>query len=221
MKYARLKEGAIYLSEKTSGGEGWKEVEVKNPSTGETSIKYHKDVSLEGVVVDVKLDDDRFKGRILDVVVQTDDDTYVITFPIMSNGTIKTTNAFFNSIVGPLLSMETGQKVKMFANNRNKDKNGKYYRNIVLLTTDDKIIKSDYNFDEVPRWNSKEAKDDFGETKTEWDPSPANKFYIGKMNELVERWKTGGIEAPVQAPTETTAAPEVENDTSLADQLPF
>lgn len=183
----KIKEGTFYLSSKTAE-EGWEKQTFPNPQNREeTLVRYHKNVSIEGTVDSVEFADDKFAGKVLKVKFTTEDlGELYLSLPVYSTGGVKATDSYFNSFVGSLQNITKGQSVKAFINNKNKDKNDRLYKNIVVLTPDNKIIKSNFSFSDVPRWESKETTDEFGDTVKEWDVNKANKFFIGVAKAAVD-----------------------------------
>ena len=183
----KIKEGTFYLSSKEAQ-EGWEKQTFPNPQNREeTLVRYHKNVSIEGTIDSVEFADDKFAGKVLKVSFTTEDlGKLYLSLPVYSTGGVKATDSYFNSFVGSLQNMVKGQSIKAFINNKNKDKNDRLYKNIVILTPDNKIIKSNFSFSDVPRWESKEVTDEFGDTVKEWDVNKANKFFIGVAKAAVE-----------------------------------
>ena len=205
----RIKEGTLYLSSKEPK-EGWDKQTFKNPQNkDETLTRYHKEISIQGKVEKVELKDDNYKGKVLSVMFS--DKEYgelYLNLPVYSTGGVKTTDEYFNSFVGVLENISKGQEVKVFINNKNKDKKDRLYRNIVTLTPDNKIIKSNFNFSDIPRWESKEEKDDFGDVKTVWDASPTNKFFIEVLMRVVKKFNEGAPATQAEAEKPKTATSE-------------
>lgn len=207
IKQVRMKKGTFYLSSETDGGEGWTKQEFKSPSDGTDMVRYHKEISIEGNLMYLAMKKDKFKGNCLSMLIrETPELTYGLEIPIMSTGKIPKTNEYFNSVIGSLENVEKGDVITMFVNNKNKDKSGNLYRNIVTLNYDKKLIKSNFQFSEVPRWNKIETVDDFGENIVTYDPSPTNKFYIDLAKEVVEKF---GAEPSVELATASTVADEM------------
>ena len=223
----KVKSGTFYISSKEDKGEGWTKQEFANPQKkDETLVRYHKTLSIEGRVNHLAMDDDKYQGKVLNLIVGGENESYALKIPIMdTGGKVSTTNQYFNSLVGSLENIKKGDTVTMFVNNKNKDKNDRLYRNIVTLNSEGKLIKSNFSFSDVPRWDSKETTDDFGETVTEWDASPTNKFYIDKFKEVVANFKPTDSESTKQ--TDTKEAPKKEEKAVEAsaptnhDDLPF
>lgn len=224
----KIKKGTFYLSSKEDQGEGWTKQEFKNPQNKEeTLIRYHKDISLKGTIKSVKMDDDKFSGKVCKIGITSEDTNYWLTVPIMdTGGSVKTTNQYFNSLVGPLMELNKGDEVIMFVNNRNEDKNGNLYRNIVTLRPDNTLIKAPFKFTDAPRWASKEVEDEFGEPTKEWDATETNKFYIDKFKQALASFsgetKTEEKPEPKQEskpePKPSAPAPVVEEEDN---ELPF
>lgn len=185
-----IKKGTFYLSKNHPDGEGWEKQEFKNPKTGEDMVKYHKDISVEGKLVYLAMKEDRFKGMCLNMIVSGDTESYSLQIPIMNTGgSVKATNEYFNSIVGVLEKLSKGDHIKMFINNKNKDRNDRLYRNIVVLDEDGKLIKSNFSFKDIPDWSSVTTKDEFGREVKAWDASAANKFLIDKIKAVTDKWE--------------------------------
>lgn len=202
-----IKKGTFYLSENTDGGEGWEKQEFKNPQTGEDMIKYHKNISLEGELIYVGHKDDKFKGNCLVVLIKGVDETFSLEVPVLDTKGVKATNQYFQSLVGSLESLRKGDKIKMFINNKNEDKNGNLYKNVVTLRDDNSLVKSLYDFKDVPKWESTTTKDDFGKEVTEYSPKPTNKFYIDKFMKIVEDFKVANPKKEEQAEKPKSAVP--------------
>lgn len=184
----KIKKGTFYLSQDNQVDEDWTKQEFNNPQTGEPMVKYHKELAVKGKINYVDMKDDRYAGKVLALLVNNGQETFGLELPIMSNKGVKTTEDFFNSVVGPLQNVNKGDEITMFVNNKNEDKNGRLYRNIIILDSEGKLIKSDFSFADVPKWNSSEVVDDFGEKKTVYDAGPTNKFYIDLANKLVAKF---------------------------------
>lgn len=186
-----IKKGTFYLSQDHPSGDGWEKQEFSNPKTGEPMVKYHKNVTIEGKLNYLAMREDTYKGMCLNAIIGGEEESYSLQVPIMNaTGSVKATNEYFNSIVGVFEKLEKGDYVKMFINNKNKDKNDRLYRNIVVLDEDGKLIKSDFSFKDVPNWESTTTVDDFGKEKKTWNPSPANKFFIEKFKAIAEKWES-------------------------------
>jgi hypothetical protein len=190
-----IKKGTFYLSSNHDQGEGWEKQEFSNPQTGEPMVKYHKKVTIKGDIVYLAMKDDKFKGKCLNAIISGEDESYSLQIPIMGTSkVVAATNEYFNSVVGVLEKLQFGDTIQMFVNNKNEDKKGRLYRNIVVLDEDGKLIKSDFSFEDVPNWESKTTTDDFGEKKTVWNASKANKFFIDKFKAVAERWEEERLE---------------------------
>ena len=218
-----IKKGTFYLSENTDGGEGWEKQEFKNPQTGEDMVKYHKNISLEGELVYVGHKDDKFKGNCLCVLIKGDKETFSLEIPVLDTKGVKATNNYFNSLVGSLEVLKKGDRVKMFVNNKNEDKSGNLYKNIVTLREDNSLVKSNFDFKEVPKWESTETKDDFGKSVIQYNPKPTNKFYIDKFMKVVEDFKgNGSSQTSPESKAPLTATPEQAFEKPKAEsKLPF
>lgn len=224
----KVKSGTFYISSKEDKGEGWTKQEFPNPQKKEeTLVRYHKTLSIEGRLNHLAMDDDKFQGKVLNLIVGGENESYALSVPIMdTGGSVKTTNQYFNSLVGALENIKKGDQVTMFVNSKNYDKNDRLYRNIVTLDSDGKLIKSNFSFSDVPRWESNETTDDFGETVTQWDASPTNKFYIDKFKQVVQAFKSETEtetqkEKTVESPKTEAKVETKPVETKVSDDLPF
>lgn len=224
-----IKQGTFYLSSDNDGGKGWEKQNFNNPQTGEPMVKYHKNISIEGELVYVGLKEDKFKGNCLTVLIKGDDDTFSLEIPVIDTKGVKATNQYFNSLVGSLEVLQKGDKIKMFVNNRNEDKEGRLYKNIVVLREDNSLVKSNFSFSDAPKWESTKTTDDFGKETLEYSPKPTNKFYIDKFMAVVDRFKSNTPQPKQEAPKEL---PKVDaqtafepapshNQVNLSSELPF
>lgn len=212
----KIKSGTFYLSSKEEQTEQyWKKVEVTNPQTGEKLQRWHKELTIEGNLLYVGMQDDKFQGRVLSMLIKgQDSETYSLKIPIMSTKGIKATDSYFNSLALVLPNIKKGDSIKMFVNSKNKDKNNNLYKNIVVLTPDNKLIKGNVEFKDIPRWDSKEVVDAFGDKKIEYDPTPTNTFYIQEFMKSVNYFKELKENAP-KASDFNTPKKEEEEDTGL------
>lgn len=222
----KVKSGTFYISSKEDKGEGWTKQEFPNPQKKEeTLVRYHKTLSIEGRVNHIAMDDDKYQGKVLNMIVGGESESYALKIPIMdTGGTVKTTNQYFNSLVGALENIKKGDTVTMFVNNKNKDKNDRLYRNIVTLDSDGKLIKSNFSFSDTPKWESTEVEDEFGEIVKQWDASATNKFYIDKFKEVVSNFKPkeDAKKADTEAQKETEKKePKNKTENNGHDDLPF
>ena len=224
-----IKKGTFYLSQDNDGGQGWEKQEFKNPQTNEPMTKYHKNISIEGELVYVGLKDDKFKGNCMSVLVKGETETFSLEIPVLDTKGVKATNQYFNSLVGSLETLKKGDKIKMFVNNKNEDKSGNLYKNVVVLREDNSLVKSNFQFSDVPKWDSTKDVDDFGKETIVYSPKPTNKFYIDKFMALVENFKgqsqtaqtnTEAPRIPVASPTEAFE-PLTEPINNNMQQLPF
>jgi hypothetical protein len=222
-----IKKGTFYLSQDKDGGQGWEKQEFKNPQTGEDMIKYHKNISVEGELVYVGLKEDKFKGNCMSVLVKGESETFSLEIPVLDTKGVKATNQYFNSLVGALETLDKGAKIKMFVNNKNEDKDGNLYKNIVVLREDNSLVKSNFQFSEVPKWETTKGVDDFGKETNVYNPRPTNKFYIDKLLALAERYKKQGeTNNPTPAPQPTQGSTPPRSNAQPAqnqevDDLPF
>lgn len=226
----RIKEGTFYLSSKEEK-EGWEKQTFQNPQKkDETLTRWHKKVSIDGTIENVEFKDDKFKGKVLSVLFKDKEhgDLY-LSLPVYDKGgSVETTDSYFNSFVGALQNIKKGQEVKAFINNRNKDKNDRLYKNIVVLNPDNSLIKSNFEFKDVPRWETKEMENDFGEKEIGWDASPTNKFYISVAREAVKAF-SGEQKESTPSSSEKKDKPAAKKTTPAAvttekeenDNLPF
>ena len=202
-----VKKGTFYLSQDNDGGQGWEKQEFKNPQTNEPMTKYHKNISIEGELVYVGLKDDKFKGNCMSVLVKGETETFSLEIPVLDTKGVKATNQYFNSLVGSLETLKKGDKIKMFVNNKNEDKSGNLYKNVVVLREDNSLVKSNFQFSDVPKWDSTKDVDDFGKQTIVYSPKPTNKFYIDKFMALVENFKGQTQTAQPQTNTEAPKIP--------------
>lgn len=211
----KVKSGTFYISSKEDKGEGWTKQEFQNPQNKEeTLVRYHKTLSIVGRLNHLAIDDDKYQGKVLKLIVGGEKESYALALPIMdTGGKVKTTNQYFNSLIGSLENVNKGDTITLFVNNKNKDKNDRLYRNIVTLNSEGKLVKSNFSFSDVPKWNSTEETDDFGETVTQWDASPTNKFYIDKAKEVVANFKSEETTETATSNTNETADPGVQEKT--------
>ena len=224
-----VKKGTFYLSQDNDGGQGWEKQEFKNPQTNEPMTKYHKNISIEGELGYVGLKEDKFKGNCMSVLVKGETETFSLEIPVLDTKGVKATNQYFNSLVGSLETLKKGDKIKMFVNNKNEDKSGNLYKNVVVLREDNSLVKSNFQFSDVPKWDSTKDVDDFGKETIVYSPKPTNKFYIDKFMALVENFKgqsqtvqtnTEAPRIPVASPTEAFQ-PATNVKEAPHDDLPF
>lgn len=211
----RIGSGTFYLTSKTNPGEGWREETVNNPSTNQPVTRFRKDISVVGKVNWVGLQEDKFKGLCLSILIKGEEgESYNLNFPVINGASsVKATDAYFNSVVGAFENVNKGDTVTMFLNNKNKDKDDRLYKNVVVLDAEGKLIKSNFSFSDVPKWASEETTDFTGKKTVKYDPSVANKFYYDKAVAIAERFKS-------EPKKETPSAPNVNND-DLEEELPF
>lgn len=221
-----IKKGTFYLSQDNDGGQGWEKQEFKNPQTGEDMVKYHKNITVEGDLLYVGLKEDKYKGNCMAVLVKGESETFSLEIPVLDTKGVKATNQYFNSLVGALEALDKGVKIKMFVNNKNEDKDGNLYKNIVVLKDDNTLVKSNFQFSEVPKWEVTEGVDDFGKPTKIYNPKPTNKFYIDKLVALADRYKNAPKTTAPQDPVTKTVEQAFESlptggTTSNMQQLPF
>lgn len=214
-----IKNGTFYLSSKTPQ-EGFTEIEVKNPTTGEMLTRYHKELWIEGKFSGATEKEDTYKGKGINVYVEAEEEIFALFIPLVGTGRIKSTDQYLNSCIGSLLQLNVGDEVKMFVNNDRKDTNGRLYKNIIILR-DGALVKSSYSYSDVPKWEKTETKDTFGEVTTTWDPTETNKFYLNIFNQVIEKFKkkdkTGGQKAESK-PTKTK--PETKKEEAAKTEAP-
>lgn len=216
----KVKNGTFYVSSKEDKGEGWEKNTFPNPQNkDETLTRYHRSLSIKGKVNMLKMEDDKYQGKVLSMIIGGEDESYSLKIPVMDKGgTVKTTNQYFNSLVGSLENVSKGDEVTMFVNNKNEDKNGRLYKNIVALDSDGKLIKSNFNFKDTPKWIKKEITDDFGEETVEWDASPTNKFYIDLFKKVLDNFGSESSTPQPKQESKPKAKPKVQEEDS---ELPF
>lgn len=224
----KVKSGTFYISSKQEK-EGWTRNEFKNPQNKEeTLVRWHRELSLEGNINYLAMKEDKYAGNVLSLIINNKekDESYSLEIPIMdTGGSVRTTNQYFNSVAGVFKNLKKGDFVKMFVNNKKEDKNGRLYRNIVVLDADDNLIKSDFSFMDAPRWNATVTKDEFGKEVKKYDATETNKFYINKFQESLASFNSGSqtTEQPKQEeskPKTKTAAEAFEPAEEEYD-LPF
>lgn len=210
--------GTFYIVSKTNPGEGWQGETVNNPQTGEEINRFRKDIgTIVGTVQWVGLKESPFKGvgLTLGMLVKSEDgETYSFEVPMLSSKGVKATDDYFKSLVGPLQNITKGDKVSMFLNSKNKDKNDRLYKNVVFLDADGKLIKSNYSFSDIPKWNSTESIDYKGDKTMTYDPTPTNAYFYNIAKEVAEKFE----KAPEQGEV-PKQGPAPENDGP--DDLPF
>lgn len=230
----KIKSGTFYLSSKEEQTEKhWKKVEVTNPQTGEKLQRWHKELTIEGNLLYVGMQDDKFAGRVATLLIKGfEGETYSLKIPIMSTKGVKATDSYFNSLALVLPNLKKGDSIKMFVNSKNKDKSDNLYKNIVVLNGENKLIKGNVDFKDIPKWNAKEVVDAFGDKKTEYDPTPTNTFYIQEFMKSVNYFKelkeskedNSGSQPSYQAP-QTPKASDFDmpknNDEDEDSGLPF
>lgn len=187
--------GTFYIVSKTNPGtEGWKEETVRNPQTDEQITRFRKDISVVGTIQWVGLRESPFKGvgLTLGMLVKNEEEkvTYALEFPMLSTKGVKAVDDYFRSVVGPLQNLSKGDKVTMFLNMKNKDKNGRLYKNVVILNGEGALVKSNFEFSDVPKWLKEEVTDFTGATTVKYDPTPTNKFFYDLAVEVTENFKS-------------------------------
>lgn len=204
----KIKNGTFYISSKTEK-ENWTRNEFKNPQNKqETLIRWHRELSIKGNIVYLDMKEDKYAGNVLSLILNNKDDneSYSLEIPIMdTGGSVRTTNQYFNSVAGTFKNLKKGDFVKMFVNNKKEDKNGRLYRNIVVLDEDDNLIKSDFSYMDAPKWSVTVTKDEFGKEVKKYDATETNKFYINKFQESLSSFN--GDSQPTEQPSKTTEQP--------------
>jgi len=222
-----IKKGTFYISSKEDKGEGWEKNEFPNPQNkDETLVRYHRTLSIEGRLNYVAIKNDKYQGKVLSLIVGGENESYSLEIPIMSTGSsVKTTNQYFNSVIGALENLKKGDTVTMFVNSKNEDKNGRLYRNIIVLDSNGKLVKSNFTFGELPKWKSEEVEDEFGDKEVKWDASPTNKFYIDLLNKVVDNFgtpqKDEASKPNEQSKSSNSAPPPYQSSKDDEDDLPF
>ena len=228
----KVKSGTFYISSKEDKGEDWERNEFPNPQNkNETLVRYHRELSLKGNINYLAMQEDKYAGNVVSIIINNkeDNESYNLQIPIMdTGGSVRTTNQYFNSVAGVFKHLRKGDYVTMFVNNKNKDKNDRFYKNIVVLDEDGKLVKSDFKFTDSPRWSSTEKTDEFGKVTKEWDATETNKWYIAKFNESLEAFNSEAKEpatnnnADTSAPKERKVEPqEAFSKEEETDSLPF
>lgn len=216
--------GTFYIVSKTDPKtEGWRFETVNNPQTKEAIDRYRKDITVEGTVQWVGLNQSKLQGVgiTLNMLVknETENVTYALEFPMLSTKGVKAVDDYFRSVVGPLQNVSKGDKVTMFLNNKNKDKNDRLYKNVIFLDAEGKLIKSNFEFSDVPKWNSEETTDFTGAKTVKYDPTPTNKFYYDIALSVVDKFKK--VDSPAEtANTDINNTPPQVN-TEDPNNLPF
>ena len=228
LKTVKVKKGTFYISSKEDQGEGWTKNEFKNPQNkDETLIRYHRELSIEGKITYLAMKEDKYAGNVMSLIVNNKEkeESYSLQIPIMdTGGTVRTTNQYFNSIAGVFKNVKKGDTITMFVNNKNKDKDDRLYRNIVVLNEDNNLIKSDFSFMDSPKWAVSITEDEFGKEVKKYDATESNKFYIEKFKESIASFEASQAKDPIPEPKDTakeekdyTPHEEVDED----DGLPF
>lgn len=180
----------FYESSKTKKSDAYQEFKYTDRETKQEKVVYHRDLEyISGELMYVGMQDFEKGGKFLSIIIKGENESFGISIPVYSASGVKTTDNYFNSMVGILENLSKGDYVNLTVNTRSKDKKGEYYRNVVALDKDNKIIKSKFDFKDVPKWNKEETEDDFGKTTVKWDASPTNKFYIEKFMQILEDFK--------------------------------
>jgi hypothetical protein len=230
LKTVKVKKGTFYISSKEDQGEGWTKNEFKNPQNkDETLVRYHRELSIEGKITYLAMKEDRFAGNVLSLIVNNKEkeESYSLQIPIMdTGGTVRTTNQYFNSIAGVFKNVKKGDTITMFVNNKNKDKDDRLYRNIVVLNEDNNLIKSDFSFMDSPKWAVSITENEFGKEVKKYDATESNKFYIEKFKESIASFEASQAKDPIPEPKDTAKkekdyTPHEEVDEDEDNDLPF
>lgn len=225
----KVKSGTFYISSKQEK-KGWTRNEFKNPQNKEeTLVRWHRELSLEGNINYLAMKEDKYAGNVLSLIINNKekDESYSLEIPIMdAGGSVRTTNQYFNSVAGVFKNLKKGDFVKMFVNNKKEDKNGRLYRNIVVLDTDNSLIKSDFSFMDAPRWNVTLTKDEFGKEVKKYDATETNKFYISKFQESLDSFNgdSQSTQQPKQDSSQSKTKKASENFAPAEEEdsgLPF
>lgn len=213
-KNVGIKRGTLYLTSKEKEGEDWEEQNFE--IRGEKLVRYHKNISVNGKLTRVQLKKDRFKGQVLSMWLDDGKDTiYSLDVPVyQTNSKMNSLDNYFQSAVAALESINLGDTIGIIVNNRAKDKEGDLYKNLVFFDENKQLIRSLFQFTEVPRWNKVVSEDPL--TKEEvitWDTTPTNNFYFEKMRALLDRFEGTksegtGSEGTKSEPAETKAKAE-------------
>ena len=230
LKTVKVKKGTFYISSKEDQGEGWTKNEFKNPQNkDETLVRYHRELSIKGKINYLAMKEDRFAGNVMSLIVNNKekDESYSLQIPIMdTGGTVRTTNQYFNSIAGVFKNVKKGDTITMFVNNKNKDKDDRLYRNIVVLNEDNNLIKSDFSFMDSPKWAVSITENEFGKEVKKYDATESNKFYIEKFKESIASFEASQAKDPIPEPKDTAKeekdyTPHEEVDEDDDGDLPF
>ena len=214
----RIKKGTFYVSSKEDGGEGWNRQEFRNPQNpSETLIRYHKELGVEGEVVWVGFLEDKYKGDLFGMLIKGEEGTYSLKIPVFSSGKVEAIDQYLTSVIGAFENVNKGDKVTMFVNNKNKNKDGHLYRNVVTLDSEGKLIKSNFQFKDVPEWEEKVTVNALGREERKWDVTDFNNFYLEKAKAIVDRFASSKQEESEQKKSEQPKEKEAET----VDELPF
>lgn len=208
----KIGSGTFYLTTKTpQTEEEWFEETVTNPTTKQPVTRFRKNISVTGKVMWAGMREDTYKGLCLNLLIAGDDgSSYSFQFPVINSAsTVKATDGYFNSVVGAFENINKGDTITMFVNNRNKDKNDRLYKNVVVLDADGKLIKSNFSFEDVPNWESTETTDFTGKKTVNYNPEKANKFYYDKAVGIAERF------------VKQEQEPQTVAQEDVVDSLPF
>lgn len=231
-----IKKGTFYLTSKKQEGDDWEKQEFRIGN--EDMVRYHKNVSVNGKLTKASLEDTRYKGQCLKLMVDDGEAISVIEIPVYQpNSKIKATDQYFQSAVSALESIEIGDTIGIIVNSRATDKNGELYKNLVFFNEDNELIKSQFQFSEVPRWEQLKTVDKLsGKEVTEWNPEPTNEFYFDKFRALLDRFSKRAtapaeeekLDATPVTPEEAFEPPVPNKDATppkeelpMEDQLPF
>lgn len=234
LQRVKIKKGTFYLSSKEDKGEGWERNDFTLPARDgqpeQKMTRWHKEITLEGTVTWMGFRNGFNDIEMFGMIIKPEEGQgYSLEVPVEEGKKVVTINDYLTSIAGALTKVKKGDKVTMFINKDRKDKKDRLYKNIILLDSDNKLIKNDFNFQDVPKWKSEVTKDYKGEEVTVWDASETNAFYYGKLKEAVEGFgnkpkesnNTQSNDVPTSHENTTKYEPVEGLDDEDYDDLPF
>lgn len=223
------KRGKLYLKSKEAK-EGYEAV-----SYGDNKVTYHKyQDKVEGIITKVETKDVDAGGKKLQFfeVTLKDGDTYNNISTPLKNSKGNFTDEV-KAFVSSLNNCPPFARVSISCYNKTTESGGKTYDNLNIYINLLDEIDPETNkakgtgfipYTEIPR-AVKEEDPDLGVT---WDWKPVNKYYIGKIKEIVAKFEAARSATPTTPPqTNTTMADRVSNNGAdiLADlpddDLPF
>lgn len=168
----KVKSGAIFKTSKHKKNKHWKYVFRKDLN----EVEYHRIQNPEG-----KLHNVYIKGNQLIIEIKhLKGYIQQISIDIFLDRELKVTDGFFNTALIALDSMEKGDVVVVFANRKQKDKNNKYYRNLIFLDKDDKKYGRDFPHEQIPKWEKINGK---------WNTDKHNEFYLNLAEKIIKKFK--------------------------------